>query len=44
MQYRYTIVKSIDNNWGSKDEVTQEWNGMVGMVVRKVRNMFSMDT
>ena len=34
---RFTYVLSPDQFWGSKSSVDNSWNGMVGMVHRKVR-------
>ena len=32
----YSLRPSIDGAWGSNDNGT--WNGMIGMVLRKVRH------
>ena len=33
---RYTLIETIDGRFGAKDKSTGEWNGMVGMIVRRV--------
>ena len=33
---RYTLIETIDGKFGAKDKITGEWNGMVGMIVRRV--------
>ena len=33
---RYTLIETIDGRFGAKDKSTREWNGMVGMIVRRV--------
>ena len=33
---RYSLIPSVDGNYGTKDKETGEWDGMVGMVIRKV--------
>ena len=38
-QCRYTLIESIDGRYGNKNKETGEWNGMVGMVMRRVGSM-----
>ena len=38
LYFRYTSIPSIDGKFGAKDQITGEWNGMIGMVLRKVGN------
>ena len=33
---RYSLIETIDGKYGAKDKSTGEWNGMVGMIVRRV--------
>ena len=33
---RYSLIETIDGKYGAKDKITGEWNGMVGMIVRRV--------
>ena len=38
---RYSLIESIDGKYGAKDKITGEWNGMVGMIVRRVGSTVS---
>ena len=39
---RYNLVLSVDGKWGSPREKGQSFNGMVGMVQRKVIIKFTL--
>ena len=34
--FRYTAIPTVDGKYGSRSKKSGEWNGMIGMVVRKV--------
>ena len=38
---RYSLIETIDGKYGVKDKITGEWNGMVGMIVRRVGSTVS---
>ena len=36
LNFKYDIIRSIDNQWGMLDPKTNNWTGLVGMALRKV--------